>query len=203
MPQQPNWSKLKTHHVFLVLSVHVHLQEKTAAGRMWWAPRSHSRPAPLPEPSPPPAGGGSAAASGSRLCRCARRCGEWPWWCACARPGRAPPSWPSWPSSSLTPLLPWLGSPPAGTASSSPSITSATCARVRRGRRPGRDSGESERCLIKKQKAAAMLRMNRYRNIDVQLIPINWDLILQSESHLNMYVRNRYECYILHLEKSI
>lgn len=119
-----------------------HLQEKTAAERMWWAPRSHSRLAALREQSPAPADGGSTAASGSQPCRCARHYGGSPWWCACARPGRGPPSWPSWPSSSSTPLLHSLGSPPPGTASSSPSITSATCARVQRGRRPDRDSGE-------------------------------------------------------------
>lgn len=119
------------------------LQEKTAAGRMWWAPQSHSQPEAPREPSPAPAGGGSTAASESQPYRCARRCGGSPWWCACAPPGRGPPSWPSWPSSSLTPPSPSPGLPPPGTASSSPSITLAICARVQRGRRPDRDSGEN------------------------------------------------------------
>lgn len=122
------------------------LQEKTGQGRMRWAPRSHSQQAAPQERRSAPADGGSTAASEWRLYRCAKHCGESPWWCACAPPGQGSPSWPSWPLKSSTPPSRSPGLPPPGTASSSPSITSATCARIQRGRHPDRDSGEAATC---------------------------------------------------------
>lgn len=119
------------------------LQEKTGPGRMQWAPQSHSQQAAPQERRSAPADGGSTAASEWRLYRCAKHCGESPWWCACAPPGQGSPSWPSWPLKSSTPPSRSPGLPPPGTASSSPSITSATCARIQRDRHPDRDSGEA------------------------------------------------------------
>lgn len=119
------------------------LQEKTGPERMRWAPQSHSQQAAPREQRSAPAGGGSTAASEWQPCRCAKRCGESPWWCACAPPGQGSPSWPSWPLKSSTPPSHSPGLPPPGTASSSPSITSATCARTQRDRHPDRDSGEA------------------------------------------------------------
>lgn len=119
------------------------LQEKNGPERMRWAPQSHSQQAAPREQRSAPADGGSTAASEWQPCRCAKRYGESPWWCACAPPGQGSPSWPSWPLKSSTPPSHSPGLPPPGTASSSPSITSATCARTQRDRRPDRDSGEA------------------------------------------------------------
>lgn len=109
---------------------------------MWWAPQSHNQQAAPQGRRFAPADGGSTAASEWQPYRCAKHCGESPWWCACAPPGQGSRSWPSWPLKSSTPPSPSPGSPPPGTASSSPSITSATCARTQRDSRPDRDSGE-------------------------------------------------------------
>lgn len=118
------------------------LQEKTGPGRMRWAPQSHNQQGAPQERRSAPAEGGSTAASEWQPYRCAKHCGESPWWCACAPPGQGSHSWPNWPLKSSTPPSPSPGLPPPGTASSFPSITSATCARTLRDSRPDRDSGE-------------------------------------------------------------
>ena len=59
-----------------LIFVHVFLyRRRTHQGEMWWAPRTHRRPAARQEQSPTPKNGGSTAASESQLCRCGRPCG--------------------------------------------------------------------------------------------------------------------------------